>query len=233
MSRFESAGAEYWNGRYRTASFPYGEEPSRSCERAIEVFRERGVRSVVVAGCGSGRHVLAFARSGFDVVGFDVSPVAVAIARDALERERLRGEVGVRDLLAGSLPPHDPWDRLFDAAFAYGIVPLFSSAERPRVARALLTLVRAGGIAVVTVFSRSDPKFADGEEVEPGSFRDSRGRTAHFFGEEEARALCAADSCRTIRLESIEEPPRSAAAPPHRLYWVLVERTPNGSPRSR
>jgi 2-polyprenyl-3-methyl-5-hydroxy-6-metoxy-1,4-benzoquinol methylase len=61
---------------------------------------EAGVR-VLDVGCGPGRHALALARRGIDVIGVDVSEDFVALARDAATAEELpaRFEVGdVRDL---------------------------------------------------------------------------------------------------------------------------------------
>ena len=113
MSRFDSAGSSFWDERYRAASFPYGTEPSRTTAFAIDAFHEHGARRVLVAGCGSGRHVLAFATAGFDVVGFDVSPVAVTLARESLAMANLRATIEVRDVLAA-----DPFETAVDAVFA-------------------------------------------------------------------------------------------------------------------
>ncbi|MBI1850007.1 MAG: class I SAM-dependent methyltransferase [Planctomycetes bacterium] len=200
MSRFESASAAYWDSRYRAATFPYGTEPSRTALRAIEIFREHGARNVLVAGCGSGRHVMAMARAGFDVTGFDVSPLAVGLARDAIAGAGLHATIEVRDLLDRS-----PRATTIDAVFAYSVVQLFASAERPLAAAALLAPLRPGGIAVITAFSREDPAFGDGDEVEPATFRDARNRTAHFFTQDELVALFA-PLASDVFVEPISEP---------------------------
>ncbi len=222
MTPFESARSEYWDARYRNARFPYGETPSRSAELAIEDVRRRGARTTLVPGCGSGRHVLAFARAGLEVSAFDCSPVAIAIAREALDREGLRARLDVRDLLV------DPGRHAitYDAVFAYGVTQLFSADERPIVVATLSRHVNATGVVVWTAFSRSDPAFGQGEEVEPATYRDSRHRTAHFFTRQEIEALVPA--CFSLaRLEEIEEPGAPRTDSDHVLFYVVLERAPS------
>src|SRR6185503_5230698 len=62
---------------------------------------ERGVapgRSILDAGCGTGRHVLELARRGYLVHGIDLSPEMIAVARARLG-ETPSASVDVGDLL--------------------------------------------------------------------------------------------------------------------------------------
>lgn len=56
-----------------------------------ESFKKRGVRTVVDAACGgSARHIAPLIREGFEVVGgFDLSPKALELTREALVRQGL------------------------------------------------------------------------------------------------------------------------------------------------
>ena len=48
---------------------------------------------VIDLGCGTGRHVITLARRGFDVVGVDLSPFMIDVAREKLAREGLDAEL--------------------------------------------------------------------------------------------------------------------------------------------
>jgi SAM-dependent methyltransferase len=214
MSKFESAGGRYWDARYGAERFPFGPMPSRSALRAIEIFREHGARTVVVAGCGSGRNLAAFARTGFETTGFDVSPTAVAAAREELERSGLRATLVVRDLLAGE--PFGP----FDALFSHCVIQLFAADEREAAARGLVSLVRPGGVAVISTFAREDFAYGDGTPIEPHTFRNAKGRTAHFFDRDEFAALLRPHASQ-VAIEPIEEP---NADVPHRMHLAIVHK---------
>ncbi|MBX3436977.1 MAG: class I SAM-dependent methyltransferase, partial [Planctomycetaceae bacterium] len=47
-------------------------------------------RRLLIVGCGNGRDALIYARLGYEVHGFDISPGAIAIAQKAAERHGLQ-----------------------------------------------------------------------------------------------------------------------------------------------
>ena len=68
--------AAFWDARYADA-LVYGTEPTSVARRLVDVFRSHGVRSLLEAGCGSGRDALLYAREGFEVTGTDISANAL------------------------------------------------------------------------------------------------------------------------------------------------------------
>lgn len=112
---------------------------------------------VLDVGCGPGRHALALARRGFDVLGVDVSAEFVDLARRAAARERLPARFEVLD--ARDLA----FDGDFDVALClcqggFGLLggPAAGTDGRTgdadafgRIARA----VRPGGAVAVSAFS--------------------------------------------------------------------------------
>jgi SAM-dependent methyltransferase len=81
-----------------------------------------GVRSVLDAGCGTGRVGIELARRGLDIVGVDADPAMLAAARaKAPELEWI-----LADLSDFTLPDGDgPGPRRFDAAVLAGNVMIF------------------------------------------------------------------------------------------------------------
>ena len=104
---------------------------------------------VLDVGCGPGRHALALARRGIEVVGVDLSEEFVALARDAAAAEGLpaRFEVGdVRDL---------GHEAEFDAVLCLcqGGFGLLGGRDEPRVFGRIAAAVRPGGRLALTAFS--------------------------------------------------------------------------------
>jgi SAM-dependent methyltransferase len=104
---------------------------------------------VLDVGCGPGRHALALARRGIDVLGVDLSDDFIALARDAAEGEGLpaRFEVGdVRELA---------YEDEFDAVLCLcqGGFGLLGGRDDPRAFERIAAAVRPGGRLALTAFS--------------------------------------------------------------------------------
>jgi SAM-dependent methyltransferase len=70
-----------------TADMAWTDRTEAEVERALRMLRPAGGERVLDLACGSGRHSLELVRRGFEVVGVDISPELLEIARrDAAER---------------------------------------------------------------------------------------------------------------------------------------------------
>jgi SAM-dependent methyltransferase len=101
-------------------------------------------------GCGSGRHVLQFARAGYDVIGVDLSRSMLAVATDKLSRAGVRARLIEADI-------SDVCDRL-PAGWADYAICMFSTlgliagrANRCRAVRGWHRLLRPGGLLAIHV----------------------------------------------------------------------------------
>jgi SAM-dependent methyltransferase len=128
-----------------------------------QVFERAGVRSVVDAACGTGRHAAMFHQWGLRVEGADISPRMIDRARAVFGvppglRWVVRGfDQPLRPVEPpGATPAHadrEPWQ--FDAAICVGN-SLALAPDVPTVERAvgqLMMAVRPGGVVVVQVLN--------------------------------------------------------------------------------
>ena len=109
---------------------------------------EAGER-VLDVGCGPGRHALALARRGIDVVGVDLSEDFIALARDAAAADGVsaRFEVGdVRDLA---------YDAEFGAAICLcqGGFGLLGGRDEAQALERIAAALRPGGRLALSAFS--------------------------------------------------------------------------------
>jgi len=166
--------------------------------RFVELLAGNIVRSPIVdIGCGTGENAIAFAAAGHEVVGIDLVPRAIELARAkaAARGVDVRFEVGdALDL--GAL------GRTFATALDSGVFHVFDDPERVRYVESLGRIVEPGGRYVMMVFSDLEPtdwggprrikreeieqSFADGwtvESIEPAVFDTNihpHGGKAHF-----------------------------------------------------
>jgi SAM-dependent methyltransferase len=72
-----------------TADMAWTDRTEAEVERALRMLRPQGDERVLDLACGSGRHSLELVRRGFDVVGADISPQLLEIARRDAEEQGL------------------------------------------------------------------------------------------------------------------------------------------------
>jgi 2-polyprenyl-3-methyl-5-hydroxy-6-metoxy-1,4-benzoquinol methylase len=152
-----------WDRRYRGAGVaPLVDDPPPAFGDAADLLPHSGVALDVA--CGRGRSAVWLARRGLEVIGVDVSPVAIELA------QRLAAEAGVADRcefalvdLDDGLPDTPPLDLVF--------CHLFRDA---RLDRAMVERIRPGGVLAIAALS----EVGHG----PGRFRMAPGQLREAFG---------------------------------------------------
>jgi SAM-dependent methyltransferase len=122
---------------------------------------------VLDVGCGPGRHALALARLGADVVGVDVSEDFVALAREAAAAGGQAARFEVRDVR----------DLAFDAEFdaviclCQGGFGLLGGRDEAAVFDRIAAALRPGGRLALTAFSAAFAArfLEDGETFDPAT----------------------------------------------------------------
>jgi len=122
---------------------------ARELPLLVELARSAG-RRVLIPACGTGAHVVALARQGFSVLGFDADEEMVAMTRQRIDREGTAisaagGEAMVRLLRmedAGELGPP------YDVAYCLGnVLPGISGeGQLPAALKGVAGALRAGGL---------------------------------------------------------------------------------------
>jgi SAM-dependent methyltransferase len=101
-------------------------------------------------GCGSGANAIFLAEQGFETVGVDFSPVALAKGRAAAQHRRgLRLRFVEADVTATSI---EDVDGPFDLVVDYGTLDDLWGRRRQAMARTVERLTRPGGVALLWCF---------------------------------------------------------------------------------
>ena len=154
-----------WDERYASQGpAPVGAvEPPNILAAYAEVFPTTG--QALDLACGQGLGTVWLARRGLDVLGLDVSPVAIAQARDLARRSRVdhRCRFDVVDLDEG-LPAGSPVD-----------VILCHKFRDRRLDHAIVERLAPGGLLAMVVLSEVD--------ATPGPFRAAHGELPAAFAQ--------------------------------------------------
>ena len=134
-----------------------------------------GAGRVLVPGCGAGHDAVAWQEAGMEVVGLDISPSALAMAR-----ERYGDEVTwlEGDFFDDALAAHYPVDLLFEHTCFCAIDP----SLRPSYVEAAARWLVPGG-RLVGIFFLDPPERNDGEPGPPYriEIREVRQLFTRFF----------------------------------------------------
>lgn len=191
--------------------------------RFVELLRTAGGKRVLDVGCGTGRHVVALAKEGFEVWGIDVAETATKEAGLWLRQEGLSA-----DVRAGDFYKKLPYQAgFFDGVISTKAIHHARTSEIKGAIEEIGRVVRPGGILMVEVPAK-DPERATARkkqnEIEPGTFVSAdgpeKGIPHHIFSsEEELRGFFSGFRVISVHTTDREETPPS-------LHYVLFARKP-------
>ncbi|HEX7162295.1 MAG TPA: class I SAM-dependent methyltransferase [Trebonia sp.] len=123
-------------------------------QSAFVRLADRGLLSgrLLDAGCGTGEHTLLAAARGADATGVDISPRAIARARDKAAERGLQARFEVADALSlGQL------GLAIDTVIDSGVFHVFDDEDRVRYVTSLAGVLPPGGRCYLMCFSDRQP----------------------------------------------------------------------------
>ena len=121
---------------------------------------------VLDAGCGTGENALLLAGLGFEVIGLDTAPTAIAAARVKATQRGLDVAFVEGDALALST-----LGRTFVTVIDCGLFHVFGDADRARYVAGLAAAVEAGGRVHILCFSDRQPGISGPRRVPEAELR--------------------------------------------------------------
>jgi SAM-dependent methyltransferase len=131
-----------WNESYASGELPW--DTGQPEPLLVEFVASSSVKPspALEIGAGTGTNAIWMAERGFDVLGVDVSPLAVERARAKMEGRALRCRFAALDFLAAT-PPGGPFQFVFDR----GCFHVFDEPdERQRFAARVAATLAPGGL---------------------------------------------------------------------------------------
>ncbi|MBU8812085.1 class I SAM-dependent methyltransferase [Mycolicibacterium goodii] len=160
---------ELFDEAYESGTAPWViGEPQPAIVELERAGRFRG--RVLDVGCGAGEHTILLTRLGYDVLGIDYSPHAVALARQNAGRRGVDARFAVGDAMAlGTGGEGERYDTILDSALFH----IFDDADRQTYVASLHAGCRPGG--TVHVLALSDAGRGFGPQVSEDQIRRAFG----------------------------------------------------------
>lgn len=158
------------------------ETPPAALVELVESGKVVPCRSVDL-GCGAGNYALYLAGLGFDMVGIDLSPRAIEIAREKAWEKGLSCRFMAADLCG----PLEEIKETFAFAYDWELLHHLYPEQREKYVQNVHRLLDRGGKYFSVCFSEEDPQFGGA-----GKYRETPlGTVLYFSSEDELRELFA------------------------------------------
>lgn len=157
MSNEDNPGQiEFWEERYQANQTDWDiQEPAPPFVDFLNGPDAVPPGRMIVPGCGRGNDALFFAERGFEVVGVDFAPTAIAACQERAGalgiQERTKFEE--RDIF-GLLPEYA---QAFDYVLEYTCFAAILPEQRPEYVQLVHGLLRPGGKIIATFFTHGEP----------------------------------------------------------------------------
>jgi len=186
------------------------ETPPETLVGLVESGKVKPCKTVDL-GCGAGIHAIYFANRGFDVTGIDVSPTAIKIAKEKAEKERVKCNFIVADVL-GKL---DEIRETFDFAYDWSLLHHMYPEKRKKYVENVYRILNTGAKYLSVCFSERDPHFG------VGKYRETPLGTVLYVSSEEELKELFGSYFKIIELKTIEIEGKHA---PHLANYAFMEK---------
>lgn len=172
-----------------------------------DLFHNKEVKKILDLGCGSGRHLVYFAKLGYDVYGIDVSPEAIKLSEKWLSDEGLHAELHCKDM------QRLPWpDNFFDAVFSVQVIEHNHLEHIRKIIKEVHRVIHLAGYFFAIV-----KKYPPQKEWKKGKFAKldrhlyaptegtEKGMVHYFFTEDELIDILAGFNIIEIKADKKEE----------------------------
>ena len=191
-----------WDSIFRREGRVFA-QPQEDMPALLELLRERGARTLLDLGSGSGRQVVYFAGHGLSVFGLDRAPEGLRLTQGWLAAEGLRAGLCLQNLYGG-LPYRDA---SFDALISVQVLHHAPIADIRGLVAEIVRVLKPGGVLFVSVPRRRN-RGQSHREIEPGTWVPldgwETGVPHHIFTPETLRATFHQFAVRDIHLDSTQ-----------------------------
>lgn len=153
-----------------------------------EMLKQRGAKTLLDLGSGTGRHTLYFSQQELTVYGLDSAPTGLAQTKQRLQAAGLTAHLLQHDIFT-SLPFGDAF---FDAIISVQVIHHARLIQIRSLAAEMIRVLKPSGLIFVTV-PQVRNQGTTFQSIEPGTMIPLDGREAglphHYFTEEELRNL--------------------------------------------
>jgi SAM-dependent methyltransferase len=193
----------------------FGQTPSESAIKAVELFKNQGKTKILELGGGQGRDTIYFAQNGFQVYVLDYTNSGVAaIKKKSQELGLFNSITAIQHDVRYPLPFNDEF---FDGCYSHMLYCMaFTTQELLSLNQEIKRILKTNGINIYTVRNTNDAHFRTGIHRGENMY-EVGGFIVHFFNKEMVDDL--AKGYKILEISEFEE-----GQLPRKLYQVSEQK---------
>ncbi len=137
---------QQWNEVYKKEGKVF-EKMQENIPEISSLFRKNKVKRILDLGCGYGRHIVYFAKHGFDVYGIDIAQEGLKIAGSWLKKENLKVHLKHASIYKKLPYPDD----FFDTVVSIRVIHHSEIKEVRKTIKEIERVLKPNGLIFITV----------------------------------------------------------------------------------
>src|SRR5690606_29229897 len=203
---------EFWESIFRVKQTMWGFEPADSAVETAELFRQLGLKEILIPGFGYGRNAQVFTDKGFEVSGIEISETAIELARKHYGSLVKIHHGPVNDM------PFD--DQVYDGIFCYARIHLLDHKDRLKLIDDCYQQLKPNGYMVFVALSKNTATYGEGVPIGPDWFESRHGVKLFYYDTKSINGEFG--SYGLLEAKEVDEPAKNTANKPSQKFWQIT-----------
>ena len=207
--------SQHWENNFSSKPEMFGLDPSLSAKKALKLFQEKNIKSVIELGAGLGRDTIFFGKNLIHTIALDYSPSGIKVIDQKIKKANLSKYISSKLFDVREKLPFE--DNSIDACYSHMLYCMaLTTDDLVKLNNEIKRILKPGGINIYTVRHTNDGDFQNGNHIGEDLYEND-GFIVHYFSEEKVNSLL--NGFKNITLEKFEE-----GTFPRKLFFVVNEK---------
>ena len=207
--------SQHWENNFSSKPEMFGLDPSLSAKKALKLFQEKNIKSVIELGAGLGRDTIFFGKNLIHTIALDYSPSGIKVIDQKIKKANLSKYISSKLFDVREKLPFE--DNSIDACYSHMLYCMaLTTDDLVKLNNEIKRILKPGGINIYTVRHTNDGDFQNGNHIGEDLYEND-GFIVHYFSEEKVNSLL--NGFKNIALEKFEE-----GTFPRKLFFIVNEK---------
>ena len=204
--------SQHWETNFSSKPEMFGLNPSYSANKALEIFKEEKIFSIIELGAGLGRDSIFFAKNNIKIEALDYSISGLKVINDKIKKNNLSKFASTKLFDIRKKLPFP--DNSIEGCYSHMLYCMaLTKKDLEKLNNEILRVLKPGGLNIYTVRHTNDGDFKNG--IHRGEdLYENDGFIVHYFSKEKVNSLL--DGFNNISVEKFEE-----GNFPRKLYLIV------------